>query len=252
MVSIESSMNRLESRLQTLVEGSLARLLPYRNWQFELVQAVTNALSAEAKIDRQNKILAPDIFTVFLPSDQAAWFENRPEMADAVLEYLTQAAQEAGFTFRTAPTMRFLPVPEADVQRIQVIAQFSLERSGHTASLSFEPPEATSTSAFFIVDGTQLFNISENIINIGRLEVNHLVIQDGRVSRRHAQLRCVRSEYMIFDLDSSGGTFVNGRRITQCTLHPGDVISLAGVPLVFGTETFDQASQTQEITPSKD
>jgi len=75
---------------------------------------------------------------------------------------------------------------------------------------------------------------------------NHLVIDDPRVSRLHAQLRIVRGQFVIFDLDSTGGTFVNGQRIHQYTLRAGDVISLAGVPLVFGQE-IPEPGDTQEV-----
>ena len=74
---------------------------------------------------------------------------------------------------------------------------------------------------------------------MGRLPDNSLVINDPRVSRHHAQLRCLNGEVVISDLNSSGGTFVNSIRITQKTLIPGDVISLAGFTLIFG-ETTDQ------------
>jgi pSer/pThr/pTyr-binding forkhead associated (FHA) protein len=41
---------------------------------------------------------------------------------------------------------------------------------------------------------------------------------------------------VLFDLNSNGGTFVNGQRTNQSVLHPGDVISLAGVSLIFGQD----------------
>jgi pSer/pThr/pTyr-binding forkhead associated (FHA) protein len=40
----------------------------------------------------------------------------------------------------------------------------------------------------------------------------------------------------LFDLNSTGGTFVNGQRTSQTVLYPGDVISLAGVALIFGQD----------------
>lgn len=250
MSSIESSMNRLEARLQFLVEGSLARLFPSRTWQVELVRALTSALSADARLDRVNRVLAPDTFIIFLPSVLLDRFENRPDTVEILAEYLSQAAQEAGFVFRSAPSVRILPAPETDNSQIQVVAEFSLDRSGQTASLGMPQPQSAESSAFLIVDGTSLFPLSETVTNIGRLPENHLAIQDGRVSRRHAQIRLVRTQFMIFDLDSSGGTFVNGRRIAQCALQPGDVISLAGVPLVFGLDVSENTTQTQEITPA--
>jgi pSer/pThr/pTyr-binding forkhead associated (FHA) protein len=65
---------------------------------------------------------------------------------------------------------------------------------------------------------------------------NQLVIDDPRISRNHAQLRAIKGRYVIFDLNSTGGTFVNGQRTSQSVMYPGDVISLAGVPLVFGQD----------------
>ena len=74
------------------------------------------------------------------------------------------------------------------------------------------------------------------MINLGRRSDNHVVIDDMRVSRIHAQIRAIKEHYVIFDLDSSGGTFVNGVCLSQSTLYPGDVISLAGVDLVYGQD----------------
>jgi pSer/pThr/pTyr-binding forkhead associated (FHA) protein len=81
-----------------------------------------------------------------------------------------------------------------------------------------------------------VFPLKKSIINIGRRLDNHLVIDDPRVSRNHSQLRAIKGRFVIFDLNSTGGTFVNGQRTSQSVLYPGDVISLAGVPLVFGQD----------------
>jgi pSer/pThr/pTyr-binding forkhead associated (FHA) protein len=53
---------------------------------------------------------------------------------------------------------------------------------------------------------------------------------------------------VVFDLDSSGGTLVNGRRVLQQALQPGDVVSLAGVPLVFGQDD-PGLIDTQDLAP---
>ncbi len=67
------------------------------------------------------------------------------------------------------------------------------------------------------------------------------------------ELRAIRGRYVLFDLNSTGGTFVNGQRITQFTLRPGDVISLAGVTIIYGEETTDvtAANGNTSILPSQ-
>ena len=88
--------------------------------------------------------------------------------------------------------------------------------------------------AFVIVDGIRVIPLTQTIVNIGRRVENTLVIDDPRVSRTHAQLRAINGRYIIFDLNSTGGTFINGERVTQSILYPGDVISLAGADLIYG------------------
>src|ERR671924_2415152 len=92
-------------------------------------------------------------------------------------------------------------------------------------------------NAFLIsVESGKTHPLDKGLINIGRRLENQLVIDDARVSRNHAQLRAVKGRYVLFDLNSTGGTFVNGQRTSQTVLYPGDVISLAGVALIFGQD----------------
>jgi pSer/pThr/pTyr-binding forkhead associated (FHA) protein len=100
------------------------------------------------------------------------------------------------------------------------------------------------------VNGLQVFALEQSVINIGRRPDNHLVIDDPRISRTHAQLRLIKSRFVIFDLDSTGGTFVNGLRVRQSYLFPGDVISLSGVPLVYSQD--EEMGETQKYVPSAD
>ena len=50
----------------------------------------------------------------------------------------------------------------------------------------------------------------------------------------------VDGRFVVFDLGSTGGTFVNGERIQQRALFRGDVLSLAGVELIFGQEELEE------------
>ncbi len=88
--------------------------------------------------------------------------------------------------------------------------------------------------AFVIVDGKRVVPLEKAITNIGRKTDNDIVIAHENVSRYHAQIRKIKNHFVLLDLESTVGTSVNGKRVTQAFLKAGDVISVGGVPLIFG------------------
>ncbi len=103
--------------------------------------------------------------------------------------------------------------------------------------------------AFVIVDGVKVIPLTTPLVRIGRRLENNLVLDDPRVSRTHAELRAINGRYVLFDLNSTGGTFVNGIRITQSVVYPGDVISLAGVNLVYGQKNPPPRLDLKDTSP---
>ncbi|GAB4484268.1 MAG: hypothetical protein Fur0016_08480 [Anaerolineales bacterium] len=71
------------------------------------------------------------------------------------------------------------------------------------------------------------FPLEGDVITIGREAGNTIVINDAEVSRKHSQLTLQGGKYVLTDIGSTNGTFVNGQRITGShVLVPGEVISL--------------------------
>ncbi len=102
-------------------------------------------------------------------------------------------------------------------------------------------------SAYLIVN-SQVFPLEREIVNIGRKLDNHVVIQDSRISRTHAQLRMMNGQFVLLDLNSTGGTFVNEQRITKSVLYSGDTISLAGVQIKFVQDAPRMMSKAMDRT----
>lgn len=71
-------------------------------------------------------------------------------------------------------------------------------------------------------------------ITIGRDEENSLVYGSRFASARHAEIVSVNQKLMITDLNSSNGTFVNGRRVQTEVLQPGDMIYIVGLKMIVG------------------
>ena len=56
--------------------------------------------------------------------------------------------------------------------------------------------------------------LEEREVTIGRIEGNHIVLADPNISRRHARLIVRDGRYVLVDLESTNGTYVNGRQVT--------------------------------------
>jgi pSer/pThr/pTyr-binding forkhead associated (FHA) protein len=115
-----------------------------------------------------------------------------------------------------------------------------------------QDPVRIPEDAFVIVDGIKVIPLNQPLIRIGRRLENNLVLDDPRVSRTHAELRAINGRYVLFDLNSTGGTYVNGVKISQSVVYPGDVISLAGVNLVYGQKNPPPRPDLKETSPLGD
>ncbi|MDQ6693336.1 MAG: DUF3662 and FHA domain-containing protein [Chloroflexota bacterium] len=80
------------------------------------------------------------------------------------------------------------------------------------------------------------FEVAKTLLTIGRGLDNELVIDDPRVSRHHAQVTFRHSHYLLRDLRSTNGTFVNNQPVEAVVLASGDLLSIGGFELRFQQE----------------
>ncbi|MCB0210554.1 MAG: FHA domain-containing protein [Anaerolineae bacterium] len=103
------------------------------------------------------------------------------------------------------------------------------------------------------VQAGQTYTLSPGVYFIGRTADNHIVINEQTISKKHARLMVQDQHYILEDLGSSNGTFVNGRRIEQPTyLQSGDQIQVGTTITLAMQGTHLQplpAAQPQTIPP---
>jgi hypothetical protein len=238
------SLLRLETRLQHLIEGTVARLFPSIG-RADLATRMVEAMHANSRSGPNSSFLAPNMFILALNPADSTPYNTHPENLDQLTQFVKETGQEAGYTFSGPVVIRIENDPRVPEGEIRVYARDSLQELTPTEGVQIANEDSSiPPNAFLIVDGTEIVPLTLPVMNIGRRSDNHLVLHDQRVSRLHAQLRAVRGAYMIFDLDSSLGTKVNGRLVNQQTLKPGDVILIGSVPLVYGQ---DQSGDTAEL-----
>lgn len=92
----------------------------------------------------------------------------------------------------------------------------------------------------------QSYELSKEVITLGRDITNDIVINDPEVSRHHMRLTLEGNGYTLQDLGSTNGTFVNGERIMNVkNLQNGDMIAL-GETVTLAYEVISTTGYTME------
>ena len=98
--------------------------------------------------------------------------------------------------------------------------------SGRAAPRKHPEPEAEAQRFWLEFQG-RTFELRPGEVLIGRSSNCHLVLDDGLVSRRHAQIVVTDERALIEDFGSANGVFVNGRRVAGTeALHAGDQLQV--------------------------
>jgi len=260
MSRFETSLARLESSLKRLIEGEPELDGFPHKLHYQLEKELIGIMKLEAQkashvVNRVKKSLtAPDHYTLIMPVEQAELLLTHPGELDRLAHKLEVMATQHAMTLSDKPIVRVVAVPESD--SVKVVANFSKAGRSNSRTTEVEGNQEAATfksanripKAYLVINGLKTYPLSASVINIGRDNFNQVQLDDRCVSRAHAQLRLIHGEFVIFDLDSTGGTFVNDMPVVRHTLQAGDVISLAGVPLVYGQEEEALTGYTQELT----
>ncbi len=238
---MKSRLDQIEHRLQTFIENSLFTF-PWNNRQslfsHQLIQAIQRTLIQ----DSYGRYTPGNLYSISANPEMLMPWQSDPAFLPTLSQVLFEAAQDAGLEFSSPPEFKLIPDPSIPTGKLRIepfVLNAMVEETGVMAIQTEEAKQTTElqpVNAFLILNGSQIYPLQAAVINLGRRLENQIVIDDPRVSRNHAQLRAIRGQFVLFDLNSTGGTFVNGQRITQSILQPGDVISLAGISIIYGEE----------------
>ncbi|BAJ63171.1 FHA domain-containing protein [Anaerolinea thermophila] len=239
-------LHRMEFLLRQWLEGwsgsSAEDFLLHFLQELERILPQVLASQSSDLLEEMNVLLIVGIS----PQVRAHFQEKSPVLND-LLHLLQQVAREQGM--RVHFSIEFVEDPRLKLGEVWV--DWEMPEQGSSTRAMPNPLgvslRETGKRAYLIVPGGNLFPLEQSVVNVGRMKDNHLVLDDPRVSRHHAQIRRSPEGFILFDLNSTGGTMVNHLPVHQWTLRPGDVISLAGVTLVYGEEE-EQNSFDEDTT----
>lgn len=99
----------------------------------------------------------------------------------------------------------------------------------------------TSLAAIIVKTKTPLDSIEKKFmiksmksIRIGKSEKNDIIYLDQLISGEHAKITLLENDqYILTDLKSSNGTYLNGKRVHEAPLKSGDIIHICGNKIIF-------------------
>jgi hypothetical protein len=224
---------RFERLMEQAVEGSLRRVFGTSLQPIQLAKAAARAME-QAQVVGRHGAEVPNVYELRLASADLRRFDGYSETLQAeVRGYLLDYARERG--------LRFVAEPRVELIEDGRLREGSLRASARFGGLS----EAVQHEVDDAVEGTRQLRLAElaaarqqrraaeqgrlrlrdadgldivlqpdiAVVRLGRATDNDVVLASHNVSRYHAQLRSVESGWLVYDLSSTNGTWLDGRRI---------------------------------------
>jgi len=245
-------LDLLEQHIQHFIEGSANHFL-WGDERVMVARKLVKALESEITPIDDGQFYIPTTFAIQLHPQKHMIWQSDTDLIPALTIAIQEAAVESDLPITAKPVIYLEVNTELSEDELIVQIIHPTNRSSQTALMTSEKndnadDQGTFTrQAFIILESGEHFPLDKAVINIGRRSGNSLVINDLHISREHAQIRGVKGNFILFDLNSTGGTFVNGRKVTQHVLQPGDVISLSGHPLIYVEDNIDSESRENGV-----
>ncbi len=236
-----NGLRRLENWIEQWVEEPFVRLFAGRVLPQDVAQNLVRALEDGERVGADGVLEVPGRYRIELhPDDLAALRHHHPDLEAQLAAALHSLAERRHVRLIEPPSvqlyaneslpLRGMLIRPADrlPRQTEATRDFDLERLQGLVNES-QP----TVRAYLILPGGQTFDLEQATVRIGRALDNDLILEDRRVSRHHARIHSRYGRYVLQDLGSRGGIGVNGFRVQESVLRPSDMISLAGVELIY-------------------
>ncbi len=242
------ALQRFENWFNQLIEGGLVSLLGARIQPVDIARRLADHMADHRTIGA-GRLYVPNNYRVYLaPATLASFASFKSGLEDELAAFIHARARESDYHFIGRVRVLLLAAPELRPERIRIESDL-VDRRGvvlgeggqRTEAMAAHnppagaqapptPPEAPATPAIALVIGRRrVLLATDQVLGLGRALDNTVIIDDTSVSRHHARLERRGEHWMIEDLGSTHGTFVNSHRVTASLLRPGDRVQLGRV-----------------------
>lgn len=228
---------RFERLMQQAVEGSVRRVFPTTVQPVQLAKAAARAMEQTQVVG----VYAPQVPNQYrlrlAPVDLERFADYTVTLSRELSRYLADYARERGLQPIAEPRVELVgdtgvragsvraeahfvdlapaleTQVEAAVEDTRQLRLKDLAGARSAAEVATAAPDAT----LWLVDrlGARFaLEPQAGVVRVGRGVDNDLVVANQRVSRYHAQLRWVETSWLVYDLDSTNGTWVDQQRVS--------------------------------------
>ena len=245
----------LENKLEGLVEGFFTRAFRSGLQPVEVGRRILREMG-DNKTVSVNRVYAPNEFSVTMGSDDFGRFSQMHSgLEKEFTELIIDAAKTNRWNLMGLPKIDFKEDESMGKGEFRVESTFDAPAdqpnrvSTHEPDEESDAPSAVSSHTaerlglaqgapqLLVLDAdgnpAEKISLTRDPVVIGRLSTNDVVLSDSNVSRRHAELKRVGSEWVLHDLGSTNGTVVNGKTVREHTLSDGDRLAFGTSELRF-------------------
>jgi Protein of unknown function (DUF3662)/Inner membrane component of T3SS, cytoplasmic domain len=250
-----SVLRNLEAKLGGLVEGAFGRAFKTSVQPVELAHKLAKEMEDNQMVS-VSRVYVPNHYRVFLsPQDREQFASYEPALRKELSDYLLEHARQERLALTSRPQIEFHTDERLELGEFGIQAQLLGEPEeepeapgapvapsagdfGHTMVYSPDrearrlEPDLERRQALLVGEGRRNVLSGERVL-VGRSRECDVVVADPNVSRRHIELRRGERGWTAIDLGSTNGMKVNGRRVSQAELGPGDRITIGVTDLAF-------------------
>jgi len=239
-----SLLSRVEGLLEGMFEGGTRRLFRPRLQPIEIMHALDRVMAAE-KVVSGSSVDVPNLYEARLGTVDFRRLESLKSTIERdAAAYLERRAREQDFHPISAIRVNLIADPAVPASFVRgsgafdsqarTVAVPAIEQTRRLDPVPAIPQNSASGDQILLLiaeDGREV-RIDQRPVKLGRGLDNDFVFRDARVSRYHAEIKPTQSGWVVRDLGSTNGTFVNGERVEEIAIGAPTEISLGGCRLV--------------------
>ncbi|MFM2076332.1 MAG: hypothetical protein RJA49_222 [Actinomycetota bacterium] len=215
-------LQSFEHGLERMVEGVFSRGSRSTIRPVELGRRLLREMDDHRSVDVKGRRIVPNGFTFMLSAKDHAGFADIDEALNAELcETAREYAKAEGYHFMGSVF-------------VELVVDNNLKPGRFTIASRMKETGGPAGVGSLVLPSGERITLGKEVVTIGRLNDCTIPLNDGNVSRRHAEVRPSSRGYVVADLGSTNGTKVNGLRIQgEQALADGDIVSVGSTHLRF-------------------